>query len=42
MIATSFIPLVTNFPEICVFIIGFSSTAWTKMRPLLAHQLMVC
>ena len=24
------IPLVTNFPEICAFIIGFSSTVWTK------------
>ena len=22
--------LVTNFPEICAFIIGFSSTVWTK------------
>ena len=36
-IATSLIPLVTNFPEICDFIIGFSFTEWTKMRPLLAH-----
>ena len=24
------IPLVTNFPGICAFIIGFSSTVWTK------------
>ena len=24
------IPLVTNFPETCAFIIGFSSTVWTK------------
>ena len=23
-------PLVTNFPEICAFIIGFSSTVWNK------------
>ena len=36
-IATSLIPLVTNFPEICAFIIVFSFTVWTKMRPLLAH-----
>ena len=36
-IATSLIPLVTNFPEICAFIIGFSFSVWTKMRPLLAH-----
>ena len=35
-VATSLI-LVTNFPEICAFIIGFSFTVWTKMRPLLAH-----
>ena len=26
-----------QFSEICVFIIGFSFTVWTKMRPLLAH-----
>ena len=31
-VATSLIPLVTNFPEICAFIIGFSFTAWTKKR----------
>ena len=24
------IPLVTNFPGICAFIIGVSSTVWTK------------
>ena len=36
-VATSLIPLVTNFPEIFAFIIGFSFTVWTKMRPLLAH-----
>ena len=28
--ATSLVPLVANFPEICAFIIGFSFTAWTK------------
>ena len=37
MIATSLIPLVTNFPEICDFLIGFSFTVWTKVWPLLAH-----
>ena len=42
MIATSLIPLVTNFPEICAFIFGFRFTVWNKTRPLLAHQLMVC
>ena len=36
-ITTSLIPLVTNFPEICAFINGYSFTEWTKMRPLLAH-----
>ena len=36
-ITTSLILLVTNFPEICAFIIGFSFTVWTQMRPLLAH-----
>ena len=30
MVATSLIPLVTNFPEICAFIIGFSFSVWTK------------
>ena len=30
-------PIVTNFPAICAFIIGFSLTVWTKTRPLLAH-----
>ena len=29
-VATSLIPLVTNFPEIFAFIIGFSFTVWTK------------
>ena len=36
-IATSLVPLVNNFSEICAFIIGFSFTVWTKMSPLLAH-----
>ena len=36
-IATSHKPLDTNFSDICAFIIGFSFTVWTKMRPLLAH-----
>ena len=36
-IATSLIPLVTNFPEICAFIIGFSFTEWTTMRPLMVY-----
>ena len=30
MVATSLIPLVTNFPEICAFIIGFSFTVRTE------------
>ena len=30
MVAISLIPLVTNFLEICAFIIGFSVTEWTK------------
>ena len=29
-VATSLIPLVTNFPGICAFRIGFSFTVWTK------------
>ena len=36
-ITTSLITLVTNFPEICTFIIGFSFTVWTRMWPLLAQ-----
>ena len=32
--ATSFIPLDVILPENCPFIIGFSYTAWTKMRSL--------
>ena len=31
MNATSFIPLDTNIPEICAFVIGFSCTVWNKM-----------
>ena len=27
----------TNFPEIGPFIIGFSFSVWTIIRPLLAH-----
>ena len=30
VVATSLKPLVTNFPEICAFIIGFSFTVLTK------------
>ena len=33
----SLIPLVTTFPEIRAFIIDFSFTVWTNMRPLLVH-----
>ena len=29
-VATSLIPLVTNFPEICAFTSGFRFTVWTK------------
>ena len=25
--------IITNFPEICAFIIGFSFTVWTKKSP---------
>ena len=32
--ATSLIPLDTILPEIYAFIIGYSCTVWTKMRPL--------
>ena len=34
VITTSLIPLVTILPEECAFIIGFSSSLWTKMRSL--------
>ena len=37
VITTSLIPLVINFPEICAFIISFTFTGWTKLRPLSAH-----
>ena len=42
VLTKSLLPVLTNFPEICAVIIGFSCTVWTKMSPLLAHQLMVC
>ena len=29
-VATSLYQTVTNFPEICAFMIGFSFTVWTK------------
>ena len=29
-VATSLVPVVTYFPEICAFIISFSFTVWTK------------
>ena len=35
--ATSLIPLETILPNIFAFIIGFSFTVLTKMRPLLTH-----
>ena len=34
MTATSLIQLVTNYPEIYAFIIGFSFTVWTKKKAL--------
>ena len=40
-ITTSLIPLLTNFPVIYAFIIGFSFTVWTKTRPLLAHEIKI-
>ena len=40
--STSLLQLVTILPEICAFIIGFSFTVWTKMRPLLSHLLVAC
>ena len=33
-VTTSIIPIDAILPEICVFIIGFSCTVWTKMRSL--------
>ena len=36
-ITTSFIPLVTNFSEICAFIVGFSWNMWTTMTSLRAR-----
>ena len=34
MLFSLLVPLDTILPEICAFIIGFSCTVWTKMRPL--------
>ena len=31
-VTTSLIPIDAIFPEICTSIVGFSCTAWTKMR----------
>ena len=39
--ATSLIPKDDILPEISTFIVGFSSTAWTKMWSLQAHLLIV-
>ena len=36
-VTTSLIPIDTILPEICTFIVGYSCTAWTKMRSLRAH-----
>ena len=37
------IPLVTNFPGICAFIIGFSSTVWTmKSAKTIRKQVRGC
>ena len=36
-VTTSLIPIDAILPEICVFIVGFSCTVWTKMRYLQAH-----
>ena len=35
-VTTSLIPIDAILPEICTFIVGFSCTAWTKMRSLWA------
>ena len=37
-VATSLIPLVTNFPGICAFIIGLSFTAWTKKSAKIVRE----
>ena len=36
-VTTSLIPIDAILPEIFSFIVGFSCTAWTKMRSLRAH-----
>ena len=36
-VTTSLIPIDAILPEICTFIVGFSCTAWTKMRSLRAN-----
>ena len=36
-VTTSLIPIDAILPEICTFIIGFSCTAWTKMRSFRAN-----
>ena len=40
-VTTSLIPIDAILPEICTFIVGFSCTAWTKMRSFRANQLIV-
>ena len=41
MVATSLIPLVTNFPEIFAFIIGFSYTVTKKVRKQVTECLQI-
>ena len=42
-VASSLITLVTNFPEICAFIIGFSFTVWTeKSAKIIRKQVTEC
>ena len=36
-VTTSLIPIDATIPEICTFIVGFSCTAWTKMRSFRAN-----
>ena len=37
VVTRSLIPIDASLPDICTFIIGFSCTAWTKMRSLRAN-----
>ena len=37
VVTTSLLPIDAILPEICAFIVGFSSTVWTKMRSLRAN-----